>query len=139
MHAQVKSGLRNRLASLKTLADRIKTWSYNSYVKYHAQRRKEGISSHSTYKKLNIMREIVPEVTNKAQHMVYEQWQDVERFLATSRKGPYVCTESFTMQWGLPCRHKLLLLYDAVKPLSRTDFSRHWWLHRDQVNLSPPY
>jgi hypothetical protein len=38
------------------------------------------------------------------------------------------CTGRFMKQWGIPCAHYLLEIFNSGRNLQKADFSRHWWL-----------
>ena len=71
--------------------------------------------------------EIHMNVTNEALTMMWPQLEAAEKAICTETRLPE-CTNAFTRQWGLPCRHRLYGCLVSQSPLGYEHFSRHWWL-----------
>ncbi|KAG5747742.1 hypothetical protein H9Q72_004026 [Fusarium xylarioides] len=131
-HHALKVYLVNRFCDLYELNEQIYVNILDREREYAVAFEKQISKRRKPYERHDQMRLLIHRVSWIAMDKLVEQIDLCKR--ALDPRDQYQlrrCTRAFTMQWGLPCCHKLFPLVQEGGFIQLKDLSSHWWLKAD--------
>lgn len=126
-HAELKATIRNRLADLYVLHEKIWEMTLKKSLAYKIKFVKQTNRRRSEWDKFPVVRHLVYRIGWHAMDQIIKQ-ADIAMDDLQGRKRMPPCTGSFRAQWGLPCCHELERKVACNTPLFLFDVDVHWHL-----------
>lgn len=124
----LKQSLKNRFISLDKLL--LRTWEAATAQRamYDTQFDKEMTKYLGRMARDPLLEGIQRKIGSLPLTKLFEQLE-----LVREEEDLGICSQTFSAQWGLPCRHRLDELVDDETPLALSDIDSHWWLRANTV------
>jgi hypothetical protein len=149
-HRSGKSFLPDSTATLPTLVNSLERQQESAIRRYRDQCARETVRHMNTYRS-TLFSEVLGRVSFKSLKLVQKQYNMAysARLNDPGPQGWSDCSGSFSRQYGLPCKHMILLflrlevdgsnkrIINVMQPLPLSYWDPYWYLPNDLQNYNP--
>lgn len=135
-HYELKAYLKNRHACLFDLHSKIWEMVLARRLRYRVAFEKEHTTRRVEWDTIPILQPLIFKVGWVALAKIAQQARYANDEFA-GKIQPSQCSQAFTQQWGLPCRHQISHMMTVQGPLGLNDLDPHWWLKAETVSCYP--